>query len=71
MFGDYAYVENTNAEMLKNNTLPNRSLMGGGPGIDLVTFYDLAIRFEYAFTNKFRNGAYERGFLFISVQKCK
>jgi outer membrane protein assembly factor BamA len=55
-YGDvgYAYSKNTS-----NNALGNRMLYTGGFGLDVVTFYDLALRFEYSF-----NQLGQRGFFF-------
>ena len=41
-----------------NNPYNNKLLFSWGLGIDLVTYYDLVIRFEYAFTSIWTNGFY-------------
>ncbi len=38
------------------NTLNNEMLYSAGVGLDIVTYYDLVFRFEYALTNKNTNG---------------
>ncbi len=60
-YADVGYVENFTLyqEQLLNNTLSNKWLVGAGAGIDVVTFYDTILRFEYSFT---REGT--RGFFF-------
>ncbi|HYE54366.1 MAG TPA: POTRA domain-containing protein [Chitinophagaceae bacterium] len=39
-----------------DNTLGNRMLYTGGFGVDVVTFYDLALRFEYSFNQLGQSG---------------
>lgn len=58
---DMGYVENypQYAEMNINERLSNQFLSGAGAGIDVVTFYDTVMRFEYTFT-----GDGTRGFFF-------
>ena len=46
LFNDFGYV-NGSAE--KGNTLQNTILWGYGAGINLVTYYDIVLRFEYSF----------------------
>ncbi|MEQ8303641.1 MAG: POTRA domain-containing protein [Cyclobacteriaceae bacterium] len=60
-YADVGYVENfpLYEEMAINNRLSNRFLIGVGGGIDVVTWYDTVLRFEYSFT---REG--NRGFFF-------
>lgn len=55
---DIGYVENFSRyqELLINNTLSNRFLIGAGGGIDMVTFYDTVLRFEYSFTREGQHG---------------
>ena len=43
-------------ELLINNSLSNRFLIGAGGGIDVVTFYDMVLRFEYSFTREGKHG---------------
>ena len=55
---DMGYVENFTRyqELLINNSLSNRFLVGAGGGIDVVTFYDTVLRFEYSFTREGTHG---------------
>lgn len=39
-----------------NNRFTNEFLYGGGVGLDIVTFYDLVLRFEYSFNKVGENG---------------
>lgn len=39
-----------------NNTLGNRMLYTGGFGIDVLTFYDISLRFEYSFNQLGQSG---------------
>ncbi|MGK7397270.1 MAG: POTRA domain-containing protein [Candidatus Cyclobacteriaceae bacterium M3_2C_046] len=55
---DMGYIAN-NGIIPENNTMVNRFLFGGGIGLDLVTFYDMVLRFEYSI-----NRAGETGFYF-------
>jgi hypothetical protein len=50
---DFGYVTNKN---MKNNYLVNRMLYSAGAGADLVTIYDLVLRFEYSFNQMGQNG---------------
>lgn len=52
---DIGYVVSTVDNPL-NNTLTNRILLGYGAGIDLFSFYDMVIRFEYSFNNIQQHG---------------
>ena len=62
---DAGYVENFKRyeELLINNTLSNRFLIGVGGGVDVVTFYDTVLRFEYSFTREGMHG------FFFNVKK--
>jgi len=62
---DAGYVENFSRyqELLINNTLSNRFLVGAGGGLDFVTFYDTVLRFEYSFTREGTHG------FFFNVKK--
>ncbi|MBZ5857872.1 POTRA domain-containing protein [Flavihumibacter profundi] len=54
-FSDFGYSYN------KNNTenyLPNRFLYTAGAGLDIVTFYDVVLRFEYSFNQLGQKGLY-------------
>lgn len=57
-YADVGYVENfaRYQELLINNSLSNRFLIGTGAGIDVVTFYDTVLRFEYSFTREGQHG---------------
>jgi outer membrane protein assembly factor BamA len=52
-FADAGYVVN---KFNDNNPYNNKFLFSWGLGIDFVTYYDLVIRFEYAFTSIGTNG---------------
>jgi hypothetical protein len=54
-FGDCGYVVN---KFTENNPLNNKMLFSWGFGIDFVTYYDMVLRFEYAFTSNQTNGFY-------------
>ncbi|MBC8315210.1 MAG: hypothetical protein ISR57_01430 [Bacteroidales bacterium] len=53
IFGDAGYVTN---KFTVDNPLNNRMLYSVGVGLDFVTYYDMVIRFEYAFTSVPSNG---------------
>lgn len=53
-FFDSGYVKNNFNH--DSNTLPNQYLFSGGIGIDLVTYYDQIIRFEYSINKEKENG---------------
>jgi len=48
VFADAGYVTN---KFTENNPLNNKMLYSWGLGIDFVTYYDMVLRFEYAFTS--------------------
>lgn len=52
-FADAGYVVNN---FTSDNPYNNRLLFSWGVGIDFVTYYDLVVRFEYAFTSINTNG---------------
>jgi len=52
-FADAGYCVN---KFTDNNPYNNKLLMSWGIGLDFVTYYDLVIRFEYAFTSIGTNG---------------
>lgn len=53
-YADWGYVNNYSAyeQAEVNNILTNKMISGAGFGVDVVTGYDLAIRFEYTFTSQ-------------------
>lgn len=51
VFADAAYVDDRASVATDNNRLGNSLISGYGAGIDLVSYYDLVFRFEYAFNN--------------------
>jgi outer membrane protein assembly factor BamA len=53
LFADAGYVRN---DFTENNPYNNKMLFSWGLGLDFVTYYDLVIRFEYAFTSIGTNG---------------
>jgi outer membrane protein assembly factor BamA len=54
-FADAGYSVN---KFTDDNPYNNKMLFSWGLGIDFVTYYDLVIRFEYAFTSIWTNGFY-------------
>ncbi len=50
-FADYGYVQNRFTEN-NQSKLANRSLFGGGLGLDLVTYYNLVVRFSYVMNDR-------------------
>jgi outer membrane protein assembly factor BamA len=54
-FADAGYSVN---KFTDDNPYNNKWLFSWGVGIDFVTYYDLVIRFEYAFTSIWTNGFY-------------
>ena len=55
VFFDYGYVYN---KYFTNNSLVNRPLYSAGFGIDIVSFYDFIIRFDYSFNQLGQNGLF-------------
>lgn len=53
IFVDAGYVKN---KFTSNNPLNNKMLNSTGFGLNFVTYYDLVLRFEYAFTSVPSNG---------------
>ena len=51
VFLDYGYVQSFNVTENKSN-LSNRSIYGGGFGLDFVTYYNMVVRFNYAFNDR-------------------
>lgn len=62
-YGDFGYVYNKRMQF--SNTLNNTFLYTGGIGVDVISIYDVVLRFEYSF-NQFR----ERG-IFIHKSDLK
>jgi hypothetical protein len=56
---DMGYVHLANP---MNNTLANQFLIGGGSGVDWVTYYDIVIRTEYSI-NQFGNTNFNISFV--------
>lgn len=57
IFADAGYVEDKASVPLDHNTLGNRWISSIGAGFDIVTYYDVAFRFEYAL-NSFGEGGF-------------
>ncbi|MBC7830243.1 MAG: hypothetical protein H7122_21040 [Chitinophagaceae bacterium] len=55
VFFDYGYVYN---KYFTNNSLVNRPLYSAGLGIDIVSFYDFILRFDYSFNQLGQNGLF-------------
>jgi outer membrane protein assembly factor BamA len=53
LFADAGFVRN---DFTENNPYNNRMLFSWGLGLDFVTYYDMTLRFEYAFTSIGTNG---------------
>jgi len=62
LFSDVGYVKNStvsdNPDDINYNPLNNKSLYSWGLGLDLVSYYNLVIRFEYAFTSEGTHGLF-------------
>ena len=54
-YADYGYAYN---KVFLDNSLVNRNLYTGGIGIDVITFYDLVLRFDYSFNQLGQNGLF-------------
>jgi hypothetical protein len=54
-YADYGYAYN---KAFPDNSLVNKNLYSGGFGIDVVTFYDLILRFDYSFNQLGQNGLF-------------
>lgn len=57
VFADAGYVTN---KFTDNNPYNNKMLFSWGLGLDFVTYYDLVLRLEYAFTSIGTNGVFIR-----------
>jgi outer membrane protein assembly factor BamA len=51
IFTDYGYVQNNLTESNKSK-LANKSIFGGGFGLDFVTYYNLVVRFSYVVNDR-------------------
>lgn len=51
VFVDYGYVKSFNTTENRSK-LANRSIYGGGFGLDFVTYYNLVVRFNYSFNDR-------------------
>jgi len=56
IFADAGYVQDNSSVASDNNVLGNKLLFGYGAGLDVVTYYDVALRFEYSFNRMGENG---------------
>jgi hypothetical protein len=54
-FGDVGYAYN---KTFTANSLTNRMLYTAGAGVDIVTFYDFILRFDYSFNQLGENGLF-------------
>lgn len=57
-FADGGYVEDRESVTSDLNALGNSFLFGYGAGLDIVTYYDVALRLEYSFNRKGENGLF-------------
>lgn len=57
-FNVYADVGYAVDDLYRFSSVANQTLFGSGVGIDLITAYDRAMRFEYSFNNQGENGFY-------------
>ena len=55
VYGNTGYVHNPNPG---ENTLSNKMLYSGGLGIDIFTFYDFTLKFEWSFNQIGQNGLF-------------
>lgn len=58
IFADAGYVQDKASSISDHNTLGNSWISGYGAGFDVVTYYDVTFRFEYAFNNLGEGGFY-------------
>lgn len=58
LFFDHGYVQNNFPGYEGNQRLINRYLFSYGAGLDIVSFYDLVFRTEYAFTREGEHGIF-------------
>lgn len=56
LFADMGYVHDSS--FFENNPLSNTLLFGSGIGLDLVTFYDKVVRFEFSLNRNIEPGFY-------------
>lgn len=57
VYADVGYVANAYTE-LNNSRLANRWLIGGGAGLDFVTWYNVVVRLNYTFNREGQRGFY-------------
>jgi hypothetical protein len=53
---DFGFVHEPNNHSNSGNRLPNRLLRGNGIGLDVVTYYDRVVRFEYSVNHMGEHG---------------
>lgn len=58
LFADAGYVDDNESISSDRNFLGNDFLFGYGAGIDIVTYYDIALRLEYSFNRRNENGLF-------------
>jgi hypothetical protein len=56
-YSDAGYVRDNSLNPL-NTKLANEFLLGGGLGLDMVTYYDLVFRLEYSINRLQQQGVY-------------
>lgn len=56
LYTDLGYVADIRSESALHNPLANDIMVGYGIGLDLVTYYDFVIRFEYSFNKMGESG---------------
>ncbi len=57
-FTDFAYVKNDDSFYIQNNTLANTPLISIGAGINILSYYDWLLRFEYSINIQKYSGFY-------------
>ena len=57
-FADVGYVWDDFYHTLRYNSINNNLMASYGIGVDVVTLYDIGVRFEYAFNNLSENGLF-------------
>ena len=56
LYADGGYVEDRESKPADHNYLGNKFLFGYGAGLNIVTYYDIALRLEYSFNIEGENG---------------